>query len=244
MQIPIQIYMTSWNRREMTERAIREIHERTAPGFFQINIYDNGSEKATRDYLISLLDAGKITTLMLDSRNTGCLYNKGIFHIMTEEQSDLYCITDNDIYPPKLEPDWLSQMVAIMEAHPELGVLAPQLPPQWLQQPYEIKDDIVYCKAVGNTFKLIRRKAFPIAEFKQQIGAYGDDGLVCKQMSEKGWRVAFCRSIFCFHAGQCENWGYTPEQVAMDPRKAGYGAPFKYEIKNWDTYEPADKFRM
>ena len=84
MQIPIQIYMTSWNRREMTERAIREIHERTAPGSFQINIYDNGSEKATRDYLISLLEAGKITTLMLDSRNTGCLYNKLIFHAMTE----------------------------------------------------------------------------------------------------------------------------------------------------------------
>ena len=244
MNIPTPIYMTSWHRPDMTARAIKEIHERTASGSFQIHLYDNGSDMCVREYLTSLLDEGKITSLMLDSRNTGCLYNKLVFHAMTETKNKYYCVNDSDVYPPKLTPDWLEQMVAIMEAHPELGMLAPQLPPQFLQQPYEVKDDIVYCRAIGNTLKLVRREAFPIDKFVQQLGAYGDDGLVSQHMSEKGWRVAFCRGIFCMHDGQCENWGYTPDQIAMDPRKSGYGRPFTYEIANWDTYEPEAQHRM
>jgi len=143
MQIT-DIYLTSWFRKEMTARAVREIYERTTPGSFRLHAFDNNSDQYTRDYLISLLDTGKLTSLHLDSRNTGCLYNKGVFHIMTECESKYYVVNDNDVYPPKLTPDWLSQMISIMEAHPELGLLAPQLPPQWLQQPYEVKDDIVY----------------------------------------------------------------------------------------------------
>jgi len=240
----IPIFMTSWHRKEMTERAVREIHERTSPGSFQIMLYDNGSDKETRDYLVSLLDEGKITSLVLDSRNTGCLYNKGVFHMMTEEHSEYYVVNDNDVMPPKLSPDWLSQMVALMDKHKELGMLAPQLPPQFLQTPLEVKNDIVYCLALGNTFKMIRRIAFPIETFKQQLGAYGDDGLVSQKMRERGWKVAFCRNIFCLHIGQCKNWGYTPDQIAQDPRKSGYGKPFEYEINNMDTYEPADNYRM
>jgi hypothetical protein len=242
MRIPI--YMTSWFRQDMTDRAVKEIIERTTPDTYELHVYDNGSDMDTRCSLITLLGQGKLTSLLLDSRNTGCLYNKGIFHMMTESSCPYYVVTDNDVFPPKLSPDWLSQMIAIMEAHPELGMLAPQLPPQWLQQPETVKDDIVYCKAVGNTLKLVRRAAFPINKFKQQLGAYGDDGLVAQQMNEEGWRVAFCRNIFCFHAGQCENWGYTPEQVSMDPRKSGYGTPFVYEMKNWDTYEPMDNCKI
>ena len=58
----IPIFMTSWHRKDMTERAVREIHERTTPGTFELHLYDNGSGKETRDYLISLLDEGKITS--------------------------------------------------------------------------------------------------------------------------------------------------------------------------------------
>jgi hypothetical protein len=242
--MPIDIYMTSWFRKDMTARAVREIHERTTPGSFRLHIYDNGSDIDTRKYLIDLLDTGKITSLVLDSRNTGCNYNKGIFHLMTEDTSKYYCVNDTDVYPPKLSPDWLSQMISIMDNHPELGMLAPQLPPQWLQQPYEVKDDIVYCVAIGNTLKIIRREAFPLDRYVSQIGAYGDDGLVSRQMSEKGWKIAFCRNIFCYHAGQCDNWGYAPEQIALDPRKSGYGKPFTYDITNLDTYEPAEQFRI
>lgn len=239
--VMIDIFMTTWNRLEFTRKAIDLIYERTDSGTFQLHIFDNGSNKNMQEYLINLLHRGIITSLHLDSRNTGCLYNKGIFHMTACGKEKYYVVTDNDVYPPKLSPDWLSQMIAIMDAHPDLAFLAPQVPPQWLQEPDKkngIKEDIVYCKAVGNTFKMVRRKAFPMDSYVNIIGAYGDDGLVCDLVRTRQYKTAFCRKIFCYHAGQCKDWGYSKEEIALDPRKAGYGEPFSYELANEETYEP------
>jgi hypothetical protein len=238
----IDIFMTSFFRFDFTAEAIRLIHERTEPGSFHIHVYDNGSDSDTQDKLYGLLKAKKIVSLQLDSRNTGCLYNKSVFHAMVESKNDYYCVTDNDIFPPALTPSWLTQMVSIMDRHPELAFLAPQLPPTWLQEPSEVLDDIVYCKAVGNTFKLVRRASFPALE--QKIGVFGDDGQVCSLTASKGLKTAFCRNIFCWHAGQTQNWGYRPEEIALDPRKAGYGQPYLYEPVNALTYEPPANLKI
>jgi glycosyltransferase involved in cell wall biosynthesis len=243
---PTQIYITSWLRSDFLKKTIGYLVERTTPGTFSINVYDNGSDKNTRDILNEYIDSKIINSVVLDSRNTGCRYNKIIFHAMVESSDEYYCVTDNDVYPPKLSPDWLSCMIDIMNKHPEIGMLAPQLPPQGLQMPIRISHDVVYAGAVGNTLKLIRRESIDrvIKRMDQALGAYGDDGLVSKMMREDGWEVAFCKNIFCYHAGQCTNWGYTPEQIALDPRKAGYGRPFTYEIVNQDTYEPEPRYKM
>lgn len=240
----IDIYITSFFRIEMTLKTIDLLYERTQPGTFLIHVFDNGSDDRTKKELIKLLDTGRIESLHLDRRNTGCLYNKGIFYMMTESKSKYFCVTDNDVYPPKLEPDWLSRMIAIMEKYPKLGMLAPQLPPQCLQQPFLVCDDIVKCMAVGNTLKIVRTEAFPIKSFQQSIGSYGDDGIVASMMRDEGWEIAFCRDIFCFHAGQCDKWGYTDDQIALDPRKIGYGKPFTYNIVNQETFEPVQQYRM
>lgn len=240
----IDIYITSFFRIEMTLKTIDLLYERTQPGTFLIHVFDNGSDDLTKKELIRLLDTGRIESLHLDRRNTGCLYNKGIFYMMTESKSKYFCVTDNDVYPPKLEPDWLSRMITIMEKYPKLGMLAPQLPPQCLQQPFLVCDDIVKCMAVGNTLKIVRTEAFPVKNFQQSIGSYGDDGIVASMMRDDGWEIAFCRDIFCFHAGQCDKWGYTEDQIALDPRKVGYGRPFTYGIVNQETFEPVQQYRM
>lgn len=240
----IDIYITSFFRIEMTLKTIDLLYERTQPDTFLIHVFDNGSDDHTKKELIRLLDTGRIESLHLDRRNTGCLYNKGIFYMMTESKSKYFCVTDNDVYPPKLGPDWLSRMITIMEKHPKLGMLAPQLPPQFLQQPFLVCDDIVKCMAVGNTLKIVRTEAFPIKSFQQSIGSYGDDGIVASMMRDDGWEIAFCRDIFCFHAGQCDKWGYTDDQIALDPRKVGYGKPFTYGIVNQETFEPVQQYRM
>lgn len=232
------IFITSFYRKEFTRKSLRLIKERTEPGTYQIHIFDNGSDKETTDYLYSLLKAKEIASLHLDSRNTGCLYNKGIFHMMVESDKKYYVVSDNDVYPPKLEPDWLSRMTSIMDKYPQVAFLAPQLPPIQLQSPYAFDEDIALCEAVGNTFKMVRRDAFPLLGLKTKLMAFGDDGEVCKLVKEKGYHSAFCRDIYCYHAGQCENWGYNVEQINEDPRKAGYSEPFIYPIKNEETFEP------
>ena len=233
----IPIFITSFFRYDFTLETLKKIRERTEPETYQIHIYDNGSDQTTQQGLYELLKDGVITSLTLDSRNTGCLYNKAVFHSMVESNQKYYVVTDNDVYPPDLSPSWLTQMTAIMDQHPELAFLTPQLPPTWLQTPSEVKEDIVYCAAVGNTFKIVRREAFP--GFDQKLNTFGDDGQVCKAVQEKGWRTAFCRNIFCLHVGQCKNWGYKSEEIALDPRKSGYGEPFICDIDE-KTYRPKD----
>ena len=234
----VDIYITSFFRKEMTERIVTAIHERTAPGTFQIHIFDNGSDKETQDFLIGLLDAGKIASLHLDSRNTCFLYPKIIFHAMTESSSKYYVVSDNDILPPRLEPDWLQQMTAVMDRHPQLAMLTPQLPPVCLQQPVGMDDEVVFCSAVGNTFKLVRRDAINLDEVNQQLNEVGDDSLLSQHARAHGWQVGFCRDIFCYHIGQCKDWGYTQEQIEMDRRRPEYGKPYMYDPKSLDTYEP------
>jgi GT2 family glycosyltransferase len=243
---PIQIFMTSWLRPEFLKKSIDYIIERTTPGTFLINVYDNGSDKKTRNLLNDYLDLGIINSVVLDRRNTGCLYNKLVFHAMVESSDKYYCVTDNDVYPPKLSPDWLSRMIAIMDKYPKLGLLAPQLPPQGLQMPFRVLEDIVYAKAVGNTLKVIRRESIDsvVKKMEQKLGLYGDDGIISNMMIENGWEVAFCRDVFCYHAGQCTNWGYTDDQIDLDPRKAGYGKPFTYKLVNEETFEPEPGFRL
>lgn len=240
----VPIYLTSFFRKGFTQQTIQLIHERTAPKTFSLHVYDNGSDIETRQFLFDMLNSGVITSLILDSRNTGCLYNKNIFHVMTEKTEPYYVVSDNDVFPPKLSPDWLSQMIVIMEKHPDIGMLAPQLPPQGLQMPESVGEDVVYCKAVGNTFKMIRRNAFTLDDELFRLGAYSDDWLVSKAMKDRGYKVAFCRNIFCFHAGQCENWGYEPSEIALDPRKVNYGTPYSYQLANIETYEPIPSHRL
>jgi hypothetical protein len=238
----IPIYITSFFRFDFTLETINKIHERTKDVDFQIHIYDNGSDPETQKKLFDLLQEKRICSLQLDSRNTGCLYDKAVFQAMTESSEKYYIVSDNDIFAPNLAPSWLSQMITIMDNHPELAMLTPQFPPQHFSEPYQILEDIVYCKAVGNALKLVRREAYPFID--QKIGAFGDDGLLSAVVMEQGWKVAFCKDIFCFHAGQCPDWGYKTEEINKDPRKAGYGEPFKYELENSETYRPMPQWRI
>lgn len=237
----IDIFITSFQRKDFIEKTIESITERTTPGTYKLHVYDNGSDKEVKEYLLSLLEAGVLTSLHLDNRNTGCNYNKAVFHTLSDSREKYYVVTDNDVLPPDLKPDWLQSMVDIMDRHPDIALLAPQLPPQNLQQPYALGEDVVYCKAVGNTFKLVRREAFPIQYFDNTLNTFGDDGKLSALVHERGWRVAFCRNIFCLHIGQCEDWGYKKEELDQDPRKAGYGKPFEYAIKDDRTYEPLEE---
>lgn len=222
------------------------IRERTRCGTYSLVAYDNGSDVETKSTLLDLHSEGLLEVLILDTRNTGCLYNKLVFHAMVTKDERYYCVTDNDVYPPKLDPDWLSSMLQIMDRHPNIALLTPQLPPQWLQTPYGSDADVIYAKAVGNTFKICRTEALKqvVCEVPQSLGSYGDDGLISRLLEKNGWKIAFCRDIWCYHAGQCKNWGYRLEEVAKDPRKVGYGEPFVYEFEDEQKYIPKEQWRL
>jgi len=238
----MDIYITSWKRPQFTEQTINMFHERTKPGTFKIHVLDNESDDRTQAVLLKCLQDKRIESLLLHNVNTKCLWGKAVYHAMTNSNQPYYIVSDNDVHPPKMEgKDWLERLTETMEAQRELAFLTAQLPPVQFQSPYEKNGDVVYCKAVGNTLKVVRRSAFPFGLYEQNMTSYGDDSMVCDLVHEKGWKVAYHKEVFCWHAGQTENWGYEPDEIDKDPRKAGYGAPYKYTPVDADTFEsPAD----
>lgn len=236
--------MTSWNRLKFTVETISTIRTRTKTPY-DLTVFDNGSDEITKNVLFELHKKSYIDNLVFMGQNTGCLYNKFIYHAMTASDQKYYCVTDNDVLPPNLgDKCWLTEMTTIMDEHPELGMLALQLPPQVLQMPYAVSEDskVFYCRAVGNTFKIIRTRALEqvftsYAKPNTLLGEYGDDSLFSKLLSDYGFKIGFTAGLWCLHTGQCDNWGYEKDEIAKDPRKKGYGEPFVYEY-NPETYEP------
>ena len=224
------IYITTWHREDMAGDVLYQLGTRTAPGTYEIHVWDNGSDCDMQESLYSALKGGLITSLHLDSRNTGCKLPKGAFHSMTPADCDYYVVSDGDVCPPLLDGmDWLARLRDTMDRHPNIAVLAAQLPPQSFQSPYLVMDNVVLCQAVGNTLKMVRRSMFPIDWWSATLGEYGDDGKLCQELRRRGHHVAFSRDVYCLHMGQCTKCGYTDEQWVQDPRKAGYGAPYTYE---------------
>jgi len=67
---------------------------------------------------------------------------------------------------------------------------------------------------------------------------------MCKLAKSEGYRTAFCRNIFAFHAGQCKNWGYTENEIAQDPCKVDYGEPYTYKLMDEETFEPISEYKI
>jgi hypothetical protein len=241
---PVDIYITSWLRPGYTVEVIEKIVARTKKGSYKIHILENESNPESQKALMPYLNNKTVESILFHNYNTRCLWGKPVFHAMTDSDSKYYVVTDNDILPPDLTPDWLEQMIDIMERNPDLGLLTPQFPPVQLMGPLEMRGDHIVCTAVVNALKLVRRESFPEGKIRQNKESFSDDGHVSELIKKEGYKVAFCKNIFCGNLGQTENWGYKAEDIHRDPRKSGYSAPFMYETKDNKTYESPDHLRM
>ena len=234
MMIPI--FVLSFHRVEMTKLCLQYLSERTSIPI-TIHIWDNGSNYNEQQELFKLYQKHMYDSLNLLSFNSGTTYPKIIQHAMATThpyESKYFVFNDADVYCPQISPCWLTKLIEIMDANIDLGCIAAQLPPQVLQAPYEDRGDHTLCAAVGNTLKVIRSSAWQKIN-KNSI--YSDDFYICDAMRNAGYLSAFANDVWCLHAGQCENWGYTPEQVKEDPRKVGLGPPYIYKYDEI-TFKP------
>lgn len=224
----------------MLYRCLTEIKERTRFPH-RVIVWDNNSESPTEHIAIwDYRHHGLVDSIIYWHENSGPYFPKLVFRSMVTEEEPYYVVSDNDVYPPLIEGGcWLTEMVREMEAWPDLGCLSLQLPPQWLQGPIKERGNHVLATAIGNTCTLIRRSAWPMDHWPQHSGKFGDDGLRSEYMAKAGFHSAFMKNIWCKHDGQQTGWGYTPSQIAADPRKANYGPPFVYDHHPL-TYEPLD----
>jgi len=85
---------------------------------FDLLVYDNGSCKAARDFLLAEFESGHIQTLILSDRNMG---KGGAWNVMLQAAAgEIVAYADNDVL---YYPNWLVESVKMLETYPNAGMV-------------------------------------------------------------------------------------------------------------------------
>lgn len=226
---PVPILITSYNRKNLLERCIQLINDRTFYPF-RIFVIDNNSTDGTQEYLKRAKVVGKIFDIINMPENVGQsrALNKGFFAVeewenhegdrMKRSFSDFLVTTNEDIYPPMLgqENCWLTQMIGILEKYePEFGGLSmrfQRLPRTDIDETSEV---IECYKGFNSVFRLMRRSDL------RQLGPepfgrllkWNSNTTADKYKLQLKKKFGFATHIYADHAGfMIENKGF-PEEV-------------------------------
>ena len=201
----IDIVQTTWNRAELLKKSLDGFFERTKTPYRFI-IVDNGSTDWTIPYLKGLLEERKISVLVKDGkkRSIAGAFSKGFEYV----RSDYFITTNDDIIPPDLEPDWIQQLISLMEKYPEHGGIdcrIQEIPNvNWANE----HPDLSYPRKSLGGYLRIQRKSDV-----EEMGGFGDrtwdDIEFFKRMTSIGKKCAYAKHIWANHLGYTvENKGY------------------------------------
>jgi glycosyltransferase involved in cell wall biosynthesis len=85
---------------------------------FDLMVFDNGSCKEVREYLVKEKEEGRIQYLILSAKNMG---KGGAWNVMlTGAPGEIISYTDSDVL---FSPNWLSRSVEILETFPNVGMV-------------------------------------------------------------------------------------------------------------------------
>ncbi len=200
------LILVTYNRLEFTRRCLGYLLDRTrTPN--RLIVADNGSTDGTPDYLLTLQKEGKIDTLILLGRNYGLEHARQI--ALTHVQSKYHVYFDNDLVCPDLEPDWLSQEIAMMEKYPDYGAMAmhPQLLVGAAIDLSPTAPEIIENNHVGATFLIMRTELMKEAGWRTTFTNRVADWYYAGKFHEKGFKSGWIRDLWCYHFFH-KNWGY------------------------------------
>jgi len=213
----IDIIIVTFNRRNLLQRTIEGIGERTKTPYRLIVVDNHSTKDDTVEYLKVLKEDGRIDVLVLNDKNEGLApgYNIGLEYV----ESELFITTNDDLIPPDLDPDWIQVMISNFEKYyPEYGALSmrcamlkgvyftenPRV--DWLPHD-EIGEARHSLSALFRIQKKSDIKRAP-AQFGTQAG-YRDELQYKVMMNRLGFRTGFLRDVWANHIGfALENRGF------------------------------------
>lgn len=215
--------MVTYNRKELTTNAINYLSARTRTPY-RLFVVDNASTDGTDKVLEDFKQQGKIFLYVRFNQNVGIhmAHNLGLALVSTP----LAVCTDNDIYVPSLEPDWLSSLAKLMLDHPEYAAIACQ-PHAWLGDNYPKPDPsgVIEKNHVGAHMRMMRTNAIrQVGGWEYQFNANRDHEEWCigKKLLDAGYKVGYASDIFVYHDwGNDNNWGYKD----IEPHTHGHRIP-------------------
>lgn len=230
---PVDIFLTTYLRQAFTGETIRYLRTRTKYPY-RLFIIDNGGNemfKAAADYYIGM------------SKNIGihAAWNTAL----SLAESEYFITSDNDIYVPELNPDWLTQMVKFMDERPNYGAIS--LHPHIFIGAAGIDprhpDDVVERNMCGAVMRIMRTEAV------RKVGGWEhiindkrnhEERTICSRLQSEGYKVGIATRIRAYHPfgrGMGGNWGY-PEEVT--PEMQGHTPELKDYVVQFDNPEAYD----
>ena len=119
--IACDLVLLSWNHLEETKPCLESLFAHTdAP--CRLFIVDNGSEPEVRRFLQGVRPAGQIREVTLLQNETNEGFPRGMNRGLRATTARTACILNNDLI---FTPQWLSRLLDVADAHPEIGVVNP-----------------------------------------------------------------------------------------------------------------------
>lgn len=173
----VSVVILSWNRPRSTRSTLRALANVTAGVPLEVIVVDNGSGEQTVDELMALQRQGLIDRLVLlpENRGTSPGYNAGFR--AADPRSLFYTKLDNDI--ELLTPDWLKELIGLLDASPSIGIASTEivnhvgiqeLPVIHLETGHPVRDWIG-CPAGGGGMTFRRSLYEDIGGFRENYGA-------------------------------------------------------------------------
>lgn len=229
----VDIFITAYQRPTLTGQTIFYLKTRTKHPY-RLFLIDNGGNHMHKD---------SVDIYIQNSKNLGihAAWNMAL----SLAESDYFITTDNDIFVPQLEPDWLTTMVKYMDERPDYAAIS--LHPHVFIGAASIDpidpEDVKERNMCGAVMRIMRREAVRQVggwERKIEAGRNHEERWICGKLQEAGWKTGIASRIRAFHPFP-PNWGYpedfTPEQQKHNPDLKDYVTQFNnmdgYNNKTW-----------
>ena len=224
----IDLITTTYFRKDLTKRCLDRLFVATKTPY-RLTVVDNGSTDGTRELLIDYYNQGKIANLILFDRNYGLEYarNTALRHIHSE-----YCVFfDNDLLCPDLEPDWLSQELALLKKYPQYGSIAlrPQILVGARNDLWDGVSEIIENNHTGATFMMFKTDLLKEIHWEDHFTNRVADWRLGDILKAKGLKMGWTQFIYCNHLFG-KNWSY-PENVPSFHREIWPPAEYYDKIK-------------
>ena len=205
----IDILMVSYQRLEFTKRSIQAIEKRTKTPY-RLIVIDNGSTDGSLQWLLNAFTKGIVHQVIPLKENFGIhwAWNMGLSVVKSEPY---FITTDNDIIPPRLDPDWLAQLISLMDQYPNFGSISlqPQIFVGGVPKLWE-DEDIFETRWAGAVFRAMRTevvKGFGGWQHVKRQGRDGEERWIAERFHEAGFKVGYAKNLRAWHCFG-KNWGY------------------------------------
>lgn len=209
--------MCVYNRFNLTAQSMRYLFDRTKYPY-RLFIIDNGSDQRWEEMFDFSFEFIRLR------KNYGIHTAWNIAKEMAE--SEYFITTDNDIYVPDLEPDWLSQLVGLLGRQPKYAAIALQ-PHTYLgaSAPTNAVDgvcDVAHCGAVMRIMRTDVVRKVGGWEHRLDANRNHEEKTICNKLRDAGYKVGYAEKMKCYHDfGDDDNWGYGD----IHPHKHGHRIP-------------------